>query len=68
MSRNGVVRVEVTELFQEQVSQSGLKLSVRSLEIGQWRTALRAVNQGDTRTDLQLTAVAKLVLDSSRAI
>jgi peptide/nickel transport system substrate-binding protein len=70
VSRNGVVpRVEeVTELFQEQVSQSGLKVSVRSLEVGQWRTALRAVKPGDTRTDLQLTAVSDPVLDSSRAM
>ena len=40
ISRNGVVpRVdEVTELFANQVSQTGLKVTVKSLEVGQWRT------------------------------
>jgi peptide/nickel transport system substrate-binding protein len=70
ISRNGVVPgvEEVTELFQEQVNQTGLKLNVRSLEIGQWRTALRQVKPGDARTDLHLTAVSDPVLDSSRAL
>ena len=70
ISRNGVVpRVdEVTELFANQVSQTGLKVTVQSLEQGQWTTVLRAVKPGENRSDLLLTAVSDPVLDSSRAL
>jgi peptide/nickel transport system substrate-binding protein len=70
ISRNGVVpRVdEVTELFANQVSQTGLKVTVKSLEVGQWRTANRQVKPGETRTDLLLTSASDPVLDSSRTL
>jgi peptide/nickel transport system substrate-binding protein len=70
ISRNGVIpRVEeVTELLENQVNQTGLKMTVRSLEVGQWRTAMRSVKPGDTRTDLHLFAASNPVLDSSRVM
>jgi peptide/nickel transport system substrate-binding protein len=70
ISRNGVVpRIEeVTELIENQVNQTGLKMSVRSLEVGQWRTLLRQVKPGETRADLLVTSVSDPVLDSSRAL
>jgi peptide/nickel transport system substrate-binding protein len=70
ISRNGVFpRVdEVTELFANQVNQSGLKVSVQSLEAGQWRTINRQVKPGEARPDLLLSAVSDPVLDSSRAL
>jgi peptide/nickel transport system substrate-binding protein len=70
ISRNGVVpRVgEVNELVADQISQSGLKVTVKSLEIGQWRALLRGVKPGDARSDLQLTAASDPVLDSSRVL
>ena len=48
ISRNGVFpRVdEVTELFANQVSQTGLKVTVQSLEVGQWRTVNAQVKPG----------------------
>jgi peptide/nickel transport system substrate-binding protein len=68
ISRNGVVpRVdEVTELFANQVSQTGLKVTVQSMEISQWRTANRQVKSGEPRPDLLLTSSSDPVLDSSR--
>jgi peptide/nickel transport system substrate-binding protein len=70
ISRNGVFpRVdEVNELVADQMSQTGLKVTVKSLEIGQWRTLLRAVKPGEARADIQLTSVSDPVLDSSRAM
>jgi peptide/nickel transport system substrate-binding protein len=70
ISRNGIFpRVdEVTELFANQVSQTGLKVNVRSLEVGQWRTASRQVKPGDPRTDLHLTSASDPVVDSSRTL
>jgi peptide/nickel transport system substrate-binding protein len=70
ISRNGVFpRVgEVNELVADQISQTGLKVTVKSLESGQWRTVLRQVKPGEARADLQLTAVSDPVLDSSRAL
>ena len=70
ISRNGVVpRVdEVTELFANQVSQTGLKVNVQSLEQGQWTTINRQVKPGEARPDILLTAVSDPVLDSSRAL
>jgi peptide/nickel transport system substrate-binding protein len=70
ISRNGVVpRVdEVTELFANQVNQTGLKVTVKSLEIGQWRTLMRQVKPGEGRSDLQLTSASDPVLDSSRVL
>src|SRR3712207_9529882 len=54
-----------TTLFR---SQTGLKVTVKSLEAGQWRTILRQVKPGETRADLQLTAASDPVLDSSRVL
>jgi peptide/nickel transport system substrate-binding protein len=70
ISRNGIVpRVdEVTELFANQVGQTGLKVTVRSLEVGQWRTASRQVKPGEPRTDLHLTSASDPVVDSSRTL
>jgi peptide/nickel transport system substrate-binding protein len=70
ISRNGVFpRVgEVNELVADQISQTGLKVNIKSLEAGQWRTILRQVKPGEARADLQLTAVSDPVLDSSRAL
>jgi peptide/nickel transport system substrate-binding protein len=70
ISRNGVVpRVdEVTELFANQVSQTGLKINVQSLEQGQWTTLLRQVKPGQARSDLHLTSASDPVLDSSRTL
>jgi peptide/nickel transport system substrate-binding protein len=70
ISRNGVIpRVdEVTELFANQVSQTGLKVNVQSLEQGQWTTMNRQVKPGEARSDLLLTSVSDPVLDSSRAL
>jgi peptide/nickel transport system substrate-binding protein len=70
ISRNGIFpRVdEVTELFANQVSQTGLKVTVRSLEVGQWRTVNSSVKPGDVRADLFLSSSSDPVLDSSRTI
>ena len=70
ISRNGIIpRVsEVTELIADQISQTGLKVTVRSLEVAQWLTVLRQVKPGDVRSDLQLTAASDPVLDSSRVL
>src|SRR6185295_2392144 len=70
ISRNGVFpRVdEVTELFANQVSQTGLKVTVRSLEVGQWTTMNRAVKPGDVRSNLFLSSSSDPVLDSSRTM
>jgi peptide/nickel transport system substrate-binding protein len=70
ISRNGVVpRVdEVTELFANQVGQTGLKVTVQSLEQGQWTTLLRQVKPGQARSDLHLTSASDPVLDSSRTL
>jgi len=70
ISRNGIVpRVgEVNELVADQISQSGLKVTVKSLEVGQWRTIMRQVKPGEARSDLHLTSVSDPVLDSSRAM
>src|ERR1044071_7760141 len=70
ISRNGIVpRIdEVTELFANQVNQTGLKLTVRSLEVGQWRTINRQVKPGEQRSDLHLTSASDPVLDSSRTL
>jgi peptide/nickel transport system substrate-binding protein len=70
ISRNGVFpRVgEVNELVANQISQTGLKVNIKSLEAGQWRTILRQVEPGEARSDLQLTSVSDPVLDSSRAL
>jgi peptide/nickel transport system substrate-binding protein len=70
ISRNGIVpRVgEVNELVADQISQSGLKVTVKSLEVGQWRTIMRQVKPGEARSDLHLTSVSDPVLDSSRSM
>jgi peptide/nickel transport system substrate-binding protein len=70
ISRNGVFPQvgEVNELVADQISQSGLKVTIKSLEAGQWRTILRQVKPGEARSDLQLTSVSDPVLDSSRAL
>jgi peptide/nickel transport system substrate-binding protein len=70
ISRNGIVpRIdEVTELFANQVNQTGLKLTVKSLEVGQWRTINRQVKPGEQRSDLHLTSASDPVLDSSRTL
>jgi peptide/nickel transport system substrate-binding protein len=70
ISRNGVVpRVdEVTELFANQVGQTGLKVNISSLEVGQWRTIMRQVKPGEARSDLHLTSASDPVLDSSRVL
>jgi peptide/nickel transport system substrate-binding protein len=70
ISRNGIFpRVdEVTELFANQLNQTGLKVSVQSLEVGQWRTVNSQVKPGQTRSDLFLSASSDPVLDSSRTI
>jgi peptide/nickel transport system substrate-binding protein len=69
-SRNGVFPSvgEVNELVSDQIGQSGLKVSIKSLEAGQWRTILRQVKPGEARADLQLTAASDPVLDSSRVL
>ena len=61
ISRNGQFpRVdEVTELFANQVSQTGLKVTVRSLEVGQWRTVNRQVKPGEARSDLFLSSLQR---------
>jgi peptide/nickel transport system substrate-binding protein len=70
ISRNGIVpRVEeVTELVSNQISQTGLKVTVRSLVAGQWRRVLRSVKRGEPRSAVQLTAASDPVLDSSRVL
>ena len=70
ISRNGIFPrvVEVTELFANQVSQTGLKITVRSLEVGQWRTVNAQVKPGDARADLFLSSSSDPVLDSSRTM
>jgi peptide/nickel transport system substrate-binding protein len=70
ISRNGQFpRVsEVTELFANQVSQTGLKVTVRSLEVGQWRSVNSSVKPGQPRSDLFLSAASDPVLDSSRTM
>ena len=70
ISRNGVFpRVgEVNELVADQISQTGLKVTIKSLEAGQWRTILRQVKPGEARADIQLTAASDPVLDSSRVL
>jgi peptide/nickel transport system substrate-binding protein len=70
ITRNGVVpRVdEVTELFANQVNQTGLKVTVQSLEFGPWQTLMRQVKPGQARSDLHLVSVSDPVLDSSRTL
>jgi len=69
ISRNNVVpRVtEVVEAVANQVGQTGLNMSIKSLEIGQWR-AMNNVKPGQARSDLLITSVSDPVLDSSRAL
>jgi peptide/nickel transport system substrate-binding protein len=59
---------EMTELFANQVSQTGLKVTVRSLEVGQWRIVNNQVKPGEPRSDLFLGAFSDPVLDSSRTM
>jgi peptide/nickel transport system substrate-binding protein len=70
ISRNGIFpRVdEVTELFANQVGQTGLKITVQSLEVGQWRTVNSQVKPGQARADLFLSSSSDPVLDSSRTM
>jgi peptide/nickel transport system substrate-binding protein len=70
ISRNGVFpRVgEVNELLADQIGQTGLKVTIKSLEAGQWRTILRQTKPGEARADLLLTAASDPVLDSSRVL
>jgi peptide/nickel transport system substrate-binding protein len=70
ISRNGVFpRVgEVNEFVGDQMSQTGLKVSVKSLEIGQWRTILHQVKPGDAVADLFEGSLSDPVLDSSRVM
>ena len=58
----------VTEFFANQVNQTGLKVTVKSLEAGQWRTLLRQVKPGEARSDLHMTSASDPVLDSSRTL
>ena len=68
ISRNGFFpRIdEVTELFANQVNQTGLKVTVRSLEQGQATAISRQVKPGEARTDLWLNVFSDPVQDSSR--
>jgi peptide/nickel transport system substrate-binding protein len=59
---------EVTELFQNQVNQTGLKLTVKSLEPVQFIAVQRQVKPGETRSDLLLSSFSDPVLDSSRTL
>jgi peptide/nickel transport system substrate-binding protein len=59
---------EVAELFANQVNQTGLKITVQSLEVGQWRTVNSQVKPGQARADLFLSASSDPVLDSSRTM
>jgi peptide/nickel transport system substrate-binding protein len=70
ISRNGYYpRVEeVAELVANQVNQTGLKVTVRSLEVAQWNTINRQVKPGDARSDLHLGSSSDPVLDSSRTL
>ena len=70
ISRNNVIpRVtEVVELVSNQIGQTGLNVSIKSLEIGQWRIANQSVKPGQPRPDLLITSVSDPVLDSSRAL
>jgi peptide/nickel transport system substrate-binding protein len=69
ISRNGQFpRIdEVTELFANQVSQTGLKVTVRSLEQGQWTVVHRQVKPGEPRSDLFLSSFSDPVQDASRS-
>jgi peptide/nickel transport system substrate-binding protein len=58
---------EVTELFANQVSQTGLKVTVRSLEQGQWTVVHRQVKPGEPRSDLFLSSFSDPVQDLSRS-
>jgi peptide/nickel transport system substrate-binding protein len=58
---------EVTELFANQVNQTGLKVTVRSLEVGQWNIVHRAVKPGEPRSDLFLSSFSDPVQDASRS-
>jgi peptide/nickel transport system substrate-binding protein len=70
ISRNGYFpRVdEVTELFANQVNQTGLKVTVRSLEVGQYLTVGRQVKPGEPHSDLFLNSASDPVQDSSRTL
>ena len=59
---------EVTELFANQVNQTGLKVTVRSLEVGQFIAVNRQVKPGEPRSDLLLNSASDPVLDSSRTL
>ena len=48
---------EVNELVADQISQTGLKVTVKSLEVAQWRTIMRQIKEGEARSDLHLTAM-----------
>ena len=70
ISRNGYFpRIdEVSELFVNQVNQTGLKVTVKSLEQGQWTTVLYQVKPGEPRSDLLLGSGSDPVQDSSRLL
>ena len=57
----------MTELFANQVNQTGLKVTVRSLEVGQWNIVHRAVKPGEPRSDLFLSSFSDPVQDASRS-
>jgi len=57
---------EVAELVQNQVSQTGLKLSVKSLEAVNFLQVQRAVKPGDPRSDFLMSSASDPVQDSSR--
>lgn len=59
---------ELGEALAAMISQSGLVVQPVILEAGQWRDQLYAVNEGQTRSDLLLTAASNPLFDSSRVI
>ena len=70
IGRNGIFprADEMLELVSNQIGQTGLKVKVRSLEVGPVAGRDLRVKPGDKRTDLQISTLSDPVLDSSRVM
>jgi peptide/nickel transport system substrate-binding protein len=59
---------EVTEVVASSLEQVGLKVSIRVVEVAQWREALLATRPGQQHADLLLRGMSNPILDSSRLL
>jgi peptide/nickel transport system substrate-binding protein len=57
---------EVTEAVANALSEVGLKVNIRGLEMAQWREALAATKPDQQHTDMLVRGMSNPILDSSR--